>query len=110
MSWGRFPTYLPNPFLGIHSRRLLKSTLRSVDTFIKLGPEGYTWRKRKSVLDIALGYPNRCVGKKVAKVTWNKGRKYNPDCYWLITRIHNKETVRPSFLPLHHTLVFNPIW
>lgn len=57
MSLGRFRSYLKNPFLGTHSPRLVKETIKSVDLHIHKGP-GRFLKKKKSLFDEAFGHHN----------------------------------------------------
>eukprot|EP01127_Copromyxa_protea_P004063 TRINITY_DN1386_c0_g1_i1.p1 TRINITY_DN1386_c0_g1~~TRINITY_DN1386_c0_g1_i1.p1 ORF type:complete len:159 (-),score=39.63 TRINITY_DN1386_c0_g1_i1:29-505(-) len=88
MSIGRFRSYLKNPFLGTHSARLTMETAKAVEVYVRKGPTNIT-KKSKSIFDIALAYPNLCVGKKFQKLSWKKRDTdpANPDHYWLVTRL-----------------------
>jgi len=72
-----------NPFLGTHSRRLVVETASAVDKHIQRAIKGV--KKRKSLLDIALSFPNLGIGKEFQHVSWIKSEK-EKDTYWLVTR------------------------
>lgn len=51
----RYRKYLKNPFIGTHTPRLVKKTAQLVEVALYKGPEKI---RRKSIFDIAQGFPN----------------------------------------------------